>query len=192
MQLASACGLDTGEDLHSISPRQGLEWEPWRALSSQITKAVGGSLEPKPGWANIDYDRVEQARRRFRPKISALDFPEVVKFPEQGQACLIDLLSPGHVIVAVRDPEGWYQSMHYQNGPAKTMGRSPLLNGQATKTGRIILELEAADLPYTVVHYPRVVRVKGYAETKLGPLMGDRCGEMWERTVNHRWDRRRS
>ena len=170
MQLARELGWDLGAPLHSLGEAQGLEWIPFHDIADEISAAVTGGPEPRDGWTEVDVDLIEEVRATMRPRIEALEFPEVVKCPELGQHIVLDMVAPRLVVVLVRDADGWIRSMQ-KNEFARVMSRKALRAGMTMKIGALVCELERLAVPYRLVRYPQAALDIAYATREFGTLL---------------------
>lgn len=159
-------GVDIGSENQWIewSPKHGREFGPFVNICREIAMLVSPKYNP-PMDMKIDPNKIFHpvVNETIDQYIQGTDFPDVVKFPNEGWIWLLELFNPDHVIVTIRKPTGWLNSMNrWDENSLEVHGHSHTLThdidkfeSYASVLGHTFASLELNQIPYDTIEYPR-------------------------------------
>lgn len=167
-------GLDPGDptELWDRNERKGREWAPLVELNREIIAWLGDHAEA--GQPLLTPEKIAAARDHFRPRVAALDWPELVKAPGTRFSghVLWPLVRPDLVVLAWRPPLNWARSRLADEDDRGLV--RPDVDGQppreivnptqravalgARDFGFTVLALLETEQPYVLAEYPRLAQ----------------------------------
>ena len=192
--LFQNAGFDLGDEFYNVNDRKGMEWPPlWDIKHDMEQKmlAFGRSVNsPVPYYHGML--KAPEFVGEFEARLAALDIPEVVKVPHimYSAACLLPALRPKHIVYMVRPHQDWISSrMKVWQGLVDD-DLKPRINAAdikdpffwekyrlkqhgdaASAIGLCVNEMEALDIPYSIISYPRAATDMGYCFRRIGHLL---------------------
>lgn len=177
MRIFQTLDVDVGdsESIFDSHFFQGREWVPATELHKEMIKSVSCYWRA-PYELMMDPTKMfdPATRNHFKNKINDLDFPEIIKSPNNGWVWFIDLFQPKYVLVTYRNPQGWMDSMLRWNKRHRPFKIESAENMQAAHTryvGNSISALEYHNIDYSVITYPDSAESAEYLVDRIRPAL---------------------
>ena len=160
--------------------KHGRENGPFVRYAREIASAISADHYTPPLDMKIDSLKIfdESIRSKIKSEIDQWEFPEIVKFPNEGWLWLIDLFDPELVIVTYRSPTGWMDSMERwdQDAFEKLSNHAKTstidkFDSYASIFGHTVASLEYHKIDYTIAHYPRSATEPTYLHDTIKPAL---------------------